>query len=270
MSAVFNMRSEPILEVRGLSKTYFMRSWLFRRPGVVALSDVSLMVPRGKTVALLGASGSGKSTLAKCIAGRERPSAGDILLDGRSTLELSRRALRDFRRAVQLIPQDPGASLNPRFPAWRIVDEPFAIVGHSGFGPARAQAIELMTLVGLPARSADWLPAHFSGGQRARLALARALALRPQLLILDESLASLDLSIQAQMLNLLLDLQSQFGVTYVLISHDLALAGHFADQIAVLKGGCLVEQGSPLELFRRPNHPYTQALVAATPPVATS
>jgi ABC-type dipeptide/oligopeptide/nickel transport system ATPase subunit len=259
------MRTEMILEVRHLSKTYTTHAWFMHRPMVVALADVSLLVPRGKTLALVGASGSGKSTLAMCMTGRERTSGGEILYEGCSTLGLSRRDLLAYRRSVQLIPQEPGASLNPRFPAWRIVSEPLSIGEHPNRWQARALAIDLLSRVGLPAHSADWLPEQFSGGQRARLALARALALHPKLLILDESLAALDLSIQAQIINLLLDLQSQFGLTYILISHDLSLAGHFADQVAVLEDGRVVEQRSPVELFRCPNHQCTQALVAAAP-----
>ena len=252
-----------MLEIRCLRKTYFRYSWFARRPAIEALVDISFALPRGKTLALAGASGSGKSTLAMCITGREIPTGGDILLDERSVRRLSHGALLNFRRAVQLIPQDPGASLNPRFPAWRIVSEPLDIAQHSSPRQGRARAIELMSLVGLPARSADDLPSRFSGGQRARLALARALALRPRLLILDESLASLDLSIQAQMINLLVDLQEQFGLTYILISHDLGLAGHFADEVAVLDSGRLVELGRPADLFRHPQHACTRALLAA-------
>jgi ABC-type glutathione transport system ATPase component len=263
------MCNEPILEVQGLSKSHIRRSWFARRQDVLVLSDISLAVPRGGTLALVGPSGSGKSTLAMCIVGRERPDAGEIRFEGRNTLELAPGPLRKFRRAVQLIPQDPGASLNPRFPAWRVVQEPLEIARPRSVGSDRARALDLMALAGLPPGAADWSPARFSGGQRARLALARALAARPRLLILDESLAGLDLSIQAQIVNLLLDLQGRLGLTYILISHDLALAGHFADEIAVLEGGRLVEQGSPAELFRSATHPCTRALVAAAPVLAS-
>ncbi len=264
------MSSEAVLTVRHLSKTYHRRRWSFREaPGIPALSDVTVCVPGGRTLALVGASGSGKSTLARCIVRRERPSAGEIRYEGRNALLLKGTELREFLRAIQLIPQDPADSLNPRFPAWRAIGEPVSIAG-SDREESRAQAIELMSLVGLQARAADWLPGQFSGGQRARLALARALACRPRVIILDESLANLDLSIQAQMVNLLLDLQSSLGLTYIVISHDLGMVAHFADQVSVLDRGRIVEQGTPAELFRRPVHPCTQALVEAQAALASS
>lgn len=249
------MPDETILWVERLGKTYAMRRWLARKPGAVAaLDDVSLTVRRGSTLGLAGASGSGKSTLARCVVLRETPSAGEILFEGRSIFSLDRRQRREYRRAVQLIPQDPGASLNPRYPAWWIVQEPLRV-------KTRLRAAELLSRVGLLETSADWLPGQFSGGQRARLALARALACEPRLLILDESLAHLDLSIRAQMVNLLLDLQSRLGLTYILIAHDLALAGHIADEIAVLDAGRIVEQGPPAVLFHQPAHPRTRQLL---------
>lgn len=262
------MTGEPILEIRRLSKTYARQSWLQRDAGVPALRDVSLSVPAGSTLALVGASGSGKSTLAHCLVLRETPSAGEIRFAGRNVRALDGGALREFRRRVQLIPQDPGASLNPRFPAWRIVAEPMSIARSGRTWESRARALALMAMMGLPESAAGWLPAQLSGGQRTRLALARALASQPRLLILDESLAGLDLSLQAQIVNLLLDLQSRLGLTYIVISHDLGLAGHFADQVAVLDQGHLVEQGPPAELFRHPVHPSTQGLVAAAPVLA--
>ena len=258
------MPSDPVLTIDGLTKTYRRHRWFLREPpGLPALRDISLSVPAASTLALVGASGSGKSTLARCIVRREWPSAGEIRFEGRDVLALTGRDLREFLRAVQLIPQDPGASLNPRFPAWRIVSEPLTIARRERAKPSRTRAIELMSLVGLPARSADGLPGQFSGGERARLALARALASDPGVLILDESLANLDLSIQAQTVNLLLDLQSRLGLTYIVISHDLGMVGHFADQVAVLDQGRIVEHGTPAHLFHRPANPCTQALVAA-------
>jgi ABC-type glutathione transport system ATPase component len=257
------MASDAILEVRRLSKTYRARGVLRRAPEVSALIDVSLHIARGGTLALVGASGSGKSTLAMCLVRREEPTAGEIRFEDEDVLALHGLALRDYRRAVQMIPQDPGASLNPRFPAWRIVQEPALIAGRQTSDRHRAEATEMLALVGLPPRSVDWLPGQFSGGQRARLALARALSCRPRVLILDESLAGLDLSVQAQMINLLLDLQSRLDLTYILISHDLRLAGHFADEVAVVSEGRIVEGGAPAALFRKPAHAATQALVAA-------
>jgi ABC-type glutathione transport system ATPase component len=260
------MHSEPVLKIDQLSKTYRGQRWFVHEPPVVpAIAGISLSVACGSRLAIVGASGSGKSTLARCIVLRERPSAGRILFEGRDVLAFKGRCLREFLRAVQLIPQDPGASLNPRLPAWHIVSEPLLISRGGNRKQRRAQAIEWMSVMGLQERSADWMPAQFSGGQRARLALARAMASNPKVLILDESLASLDLSIQAQMVNLLLDLQSKLGLTYIMISHDLAMAGHFADRVAVLDEGRIAEEGAPEELFRRPSHPRTQALVGAAP-----
>ncbi len=253
------MTAEPLLRASHVSLTYRRRRWFGSGlQAVPALEDVSLEVRAGVTLALAGASGSGKSTLARCLVLRESPSAGQIFFNGRPVAALGRRETREFRRAVQLISQDPGASLNPRYPAWWIVQEPLPV-------KTRARAAGLLSLVGLPAAALDRRPEQFSGGQRARLALARALACRPQLLILDESLAALDLSVQAHMVNLLLELQSRFGLAYLLITHDLSLAGHFADEIAVLDEGRIVAHGPPAELFPRPAHPALQRLLAAAP-----
>jgi peptide/nickel transport system ATP-binding protein len=214
------MSAEPFLRVRGLSKSY-------------GIHNVSLDLEQGATLGLIGASGSGKSTLARCLAGFESADAGEILLEGRSQWP---------RQDVQLIFQQPAASLNPRFTAEEIVAEPLLIQRRGGASWRRTRARELMATVGLDPAAARSQALAFSGGERQRLAIARALSLDPKLLILDESLASLDLSVQAQIANLLLDLQQQRGLTYILISHDLALVGRIAGQIAVMDRGTIVER----------------------------
>ncbi|SPE32918.1 ABC transporter related [Candidatus Sulfopaludibacter sp. SbA3] len=214
------MNAEPFLRVRGLSKSY-------------GIHNVSLDLEKGSTLGLIGVSGSGKSTLARCLAGFDTAESGEILLEGRSQWP---------RQEVQLILQQPAASLNPRFTAEEIVAEPLRIQ-RRGDAPWRARrARELMATVGLDPAAACSGALEFSGGERQRLAIARALALEPKLLILDESLASLDLSVQAQIANLLLDLQEQRGLTYILISHDVALVGRIASEIAVMDRGAIVER----------------------------
>jgi ABC-type dipeptide/oligopeptide/nickel transport system ATPase subunit len=213
---------------------------------VQALDGVDLEIPRGATLALVGESGSGKSTLALCLAGLEAPDCGEITAGG----------------PVQLVFQDAAGSLNPRMRAADLVAEPLVVRRRPN---ARLRALELMEQVGLAAHRAGDLPHRFSGGQRQRLALARALALEPALLILDETLSGLDLSVQGQIMNLLFDLQRSRGLTYLLISHDLRLAARVASEIAVMHAGRIVERGAPLDLLADPRHPHTRALVAAIP-----
>jgi ABC-type glutathione transport system ATPase component len=214
------MSAEPLLQVRGLTKTYGIR-------------DVSLDVAAGATLALIGPSGAGKSTLARCLAGFDRADSGEILLEGRSQWP---------RQEVQMILQQPAASLNPRFTAGEIIAEPLVIQRQGNASSRSARACELMASVGLDPKAAGAPARAFSGGERQRLAIARALTLEPKLLILDESLASLDLSVQAQIANLLLDLQEQRGLTYILISHDLSLVGRIASEVVVMDHGTIVER----------------------------
>jgi len=252
------MPNDSILQVRELRKAYSARGWMSSRHTVLA--GVDLDVRRGSTLALVGASGAGKSTLARCIAFREVADSGEIRYEGRPIDATDKAALRRLRRVVQLIPQDPGASLNPWRTAVEIVQEPMLVAGEDD---SFRRGLDLMACVGLAAPAASSLAAQFSGGERARLALARALACNPVLLILDESLASLDLSTQAQIVNLMIDLQVRLGLTYVVIAHDLELVGHIADQVAVVHEGRIVETGPPLDLFRTPSHPQTRLLVEA-------
>ncbi len=258
------VRSRPLVCVQGLSRSYVQRRGLSRETlRVQALDNIDLTISQGTTLALVGQSGSGKSTLARCLALLEQPSSGSIWFDERNLLSLSAQELMPIRRQIQLIFQDPGSALNPRFSAEEIVAEPLVIHGCGTSKQRRARALTLMEQVGL---SPDWShrnPAEFSGGQRQRLAIARALALEPRFLILDEALSSLDLSVQAQIINLLLELQAAKSLTYLYISHDLALAGHIADEVAVMHEGRIVERANPSDLFTNPCHDQSRALLAS-------
>jgi ABC-type glutathione transport system ATPase component len=248
------MKTEPVLRVANLSKTYSKRRWLSSKHLTqTALAGVSFELRERSTLALAGPSGAGKSTLVRCIVGREKPDAGEICFQGRN---VGWPRSGEFRRAVQLIPQDPGASLNPRLTALEIISEPLA-------AHRLDRVSDLMKMVGLSADSRTRRADTFSGGQRSRLAIARALACEPRVLILDESLSSLDLSVQAQIVNLLVDLQERLGLAYILIAHDLSIAGHLADRIAIMDCGGIVEEGFPDQLFRKPQHPRTRELLAA-------
>ncbi len=257
---------EPLVHVQGLSKRYLQRRWFSREKFLVqALDNVELTIARGCTLALVGESGSGKSTLARCLARLEEPSSGEIWYEGRNLLDLSPQQLLPFRRQIQLIFQDPASALNPRLSAVEIVAEPLAIQQCGTKKERHQRALELMEQVGLPPQWRDRLPLEFSGGQRQRLAIARALALEPKFLILDEALSGLDLSLQAQIVNLLLELQALHSLTYLYISHDLSLVGHIADEVAVMHQGKIVERARTSELFAHPQHPHTRALLAAIP-----
>ncbi len=237
----------PLLQARGLVRRYAGRRG---RPPVVALDGVDLTVERGSTLALVGETGSGKSTLARCLALLERPDSGSIRFHGQDLLALDRRRLPGLRRQIQLIFQDPASALNPRFTAAEIVAEPLRIQRVAA-AERRRRALEAMEQVGLLARWADRRPGQLSGGQRQRLAIARAMISGPRLLILDEATSALDLSVQARIVNLLLELQDARGLTYVLISHDLRVVAHLADEVAVLSGGRIVDRGPAATIARR-------------------
>jgi ABC-type glutathione transport system ATPase component len=255
-----------LLRVRGLCKRYVRRSGLLR-PGhaVQALEEIDLALAAGSTLALVGESGSGKSTLARCIACLETPDAGEIVLEGRDVTRLSGRELLPVRRLVQLVFQDPATALNPRLSAVDIVEEPLRIQGRGTRAERRLRALDLMQQVGLSPGWGPRRPFDLSGGQRQRLAIARALAVEPKLLILDEALSGLDVSIQAQIVNLLLDLQTERGLTYLYVSHDLGLMGRIADEVAVLYRGRIVERGGVEAIFSGPRHPHTRALLESIP-----
>jgi peptide/nickel transport system ATP-binding protein len=249
----------PALSVRGLTKVYD------RRDGgrVAARRGVDLTLGRGRTLALVGQSGSGKSTLARCAARLEDPTSGEVWFEGVDVTRRRGRALRAFHEGVQLVLQDAAAALDPRHDAAAIVREPLDALGRGTWQERRARVRELMARVGLPESCSERRPAELSGGQRQRLSLARALALRPRVLILDEAFAGLDASVQAQMAALLDELRVREGLSYLHVSHDLSLMAGLADDVAVLFEGQVVESGRAADVLRRPRHPHTCALVAA-------
>ncbi len=255
----------PLLDVQNLRKAYGSGSaWFGKRRVVQAVDDVTFSVRRGETVGIVGESGSGKSTIGKCVLKLTAIDGGRILFEGRDIAPLSAHAFRPLRRHIQMIFQDPFASLNPRQTVGRIVaDGPVA--SGSSRSDAEARARELLALVGLEPSSFDRYPNEFSGGQRQRIGIARALALDPQVLVADESVSALDVSVQAQVLALLHDLQQRLQIALVFITHDLRVAARICDTILVMHRGQVVERGSPSQIFERPQHPYTQRLIAAVP-----
>jgi oligopeptide/dipeptide ABC transporter ATP-binding protein len=258
-----------LLEVEGLTKHFPVRRGLLgRSTGLVrAVDAVSFTIDAGTTLGLVGESGCGKTTTSKLVLRLERPTAGAIRFGGADVLALDREGLRGYRRAVQAVFQDPYASLDPRMRVGAIVAEPLVINERLGAAVRRRRVLELLDLVGLPARAADLFPHEFSGGQRQRVAIARALALSPRLIVLDEPVSALDVSIRAQILNLLRDLQRRLGVSYLFIAHDLAAVAHMSHTIAVMYLGQIVEWGPADAVALSPRHPYTQALFAAALPI---
>ena len=253
-----------LLELRDVTRRYTLprEKLLEAAPVVEALRGVSLAVQAGRSLGIVGESGSGKSTLARLAMALEPPSAGQVLFMGRDLNRLAPAELRAARRDFQMVFQDPYGSLDPRLMVGRIVAEPL----HEGTPAERAQRVAAaLDAVGLRASDVQKYPHEFSGGQRQRIAIARALITRPKLIVADEPVSALDVSVQAQVLNRLIDLQQQFGVTYLLISHDLAVVDHVCDEVVVMHQGTVVERGAPQELFAHPGHPYTRALVAAVP-----
>ena len=260
----------PLLAVDRLVRHYRVpREHPFAAQRVVqALRGVSLTVQAGRSFGIVGESGSGKSTLARCVMALEPPTQGTVRFDGSDLQGLSREALRLARRDFQMVFQDPYGSLDPRQTIARIVAEPLAaLASPPGRAEQRERAGESLAAVGLRSTDLDKYPHEFSGGQRQRIAIARALITKPRLIVADEPVSALDVSVQAQVLNLMMDLQEQFGVTYLLISHDLAVVQHLCDDVAVMQNGEIVETGSPDELFAHPSHPYTRALIDAVPRV---
>ncbi len=259
----------PLLALLAVTRRYTLpREHLLRpAPVVQALAGVSLQLVRGRSLGIVGESGSGKSTLARLVMALERPTSGEVRFMGRDLNRLGVAELRAARRDFQMVFQDPYGSLDPRQRVGRIVAEPLAAMGSSGPSEVQARVAESLDAVGLRASDAHKYPHEFSGGQRQRIAIARALITRPRLIVADEPVSALDVSVQAQVLNLLQDLQQQFGVTYLLISHDLAVVDHVCDEVAVMYAGRIVEQGSPQVLFHAAAHPYTRALVSAIPQV---
>jgi oligopeptide/dipeptide ABC transporter ATP-binding protein len=259
---------DDLVRVENMVKHFPVRtSGLVRRTvgQVQAVDDVSLSIPRGQTLGLVGETGSGKSTLARCVAGLIPVTSGRVIFDGRDITNLSRGAMRPVRREIQMIFQDPYSSLNPRRRVGAIIGDPFAIHKTATGSERRRQVQELMERVGLNPEHYNRFPAEFSGGQRQRIGVARALALRPKLIICDEPVSALDVSIQAQVLNLLADLQRDYGLTYLFIAHDLEVVRHVSDSVAVMYLGRIGESGPKEALYSSPRHPYTAALLSAAP-----
>jgi peptide/nickel transport system ATP-binding protein len=255
---------KAVLRVSGLSKTYRRKGAGRQRSEViVAAQDVAIEIFAGQTLALVGRSGSGKSTVARCVTRLERPDAGQVWLEDTEIARLDSGELRSLRPKLQMVFQDAATSMNPRFTAAEVIEEPLLIQRQGDKSARRARARELMQEVGLSAQWSDRSAMDFSGGQRQRLAIARALALIPKLLVLDEALSGLDLSTEAQIANLLLDLQESHSLAYLLISHDLALVARLADTIAVMANGRIVEQGPASQVVANSSHEGTRALVAS-------
>lgn len=267
------LRAEPVnedalLSVRGLVKYFpLTRGILFKKKigDVQAVDDVSFDLHRGETLGLVGESGCGKSTVARVLLRLYEPTAGVAVYKGRDIFELDKQALRAFRREVQIIFQDPYSSLNPRMTVGDIVAEPLDIQG-SGTRRERREVVKgLLERVGLNPDHINRYPHQFSGGQRQRIGVARALALNPEVIICDEPVSALDVSVQAQVVNLLADLQDEFGLSYIFIAHDLSVVRHISDRVAVMYLGKIVETGDEEEIYEHPTHPYTQALLSAVP-----
>ena len=258
--------NEPLVRVRDLVKHYRLprESLLASAPEVHALRGVSFDLLAGKSLGIVGESGSGKSTLARLVMALEPPTSGSVTLLGRDLHTLPPSELRAARKDFQMVFQDPYGSLDPRQRIVQIVAEPLPPLPAA---ERRERVAEALDAVGLRAADGSKYPHEFSGGQRQRIAIARALITRPRLIVADEPVSALDVSVQAQVLNLMQDLQQRFGLTYLFISHDLAVVDHLCDEVAVMLAGRIVEQGSPDVLFRHAEHPYTRALIAAVPQV---
>lgn len=259
--------TQPLLKVRDLVKHFPLKSGVFARTtgAVRAVDGVSFNIARGRTLSLVGESGSGKTTAGRCIVRLIEPDAGTVLFDGQNVAAADKRTLRVMRRRMQIIFQDPFASLNPRMSVRTMLNEILRFHGLASRRQMRARVKELLEQVGLPENAADRYPHEFSGGQRQRIGIARALAVQPDFIVADEPVSALDVSIQAQILNLLQELREQLGLTYLFIGHNLDVVRHISDHVAVMYLGRIVEIAPAATLFAQPVHPYTHALLDAAP-----
>jgi oligopeptide transport system ATP-binding protein len=259
---------EALLEVTDLVKHFPVKRGIVidrEVDRVRAVDGITFSIPRGQTLGLVGESGSGKSTACRAVLQLIKPTSGSVRFEGREIGGLSRRQMRPLRRQMQMIFQDPYASLNPRKRVGQIIGDPLRRQGIASGGELRRRVYELLDTVGLSAEHYNRFPHEFSGGQRQRIGIARAIALKPKLVIADEPVSALDVSIQAQIINLLDDLQDEFGLTYLFVAHDIGVVRHISDRIAVMHNGKIVEQGSADEVCERPSDPYTRKLLAAVP-----
>ncbi|MGN0917569.1 MAG: ABC transporter ATP-binding protein [Oxalobacter sp.] len=257
---------EVILDAKHICKDFTIKTGLFQKKVFHAVKDVSFILPRRKTLGIVGESGSGKTTLGLTVMRLHQATSGQVIFDGKDILALTEQAYLPYRRRIQVIFQNPHASLNPRFTVGQILTEPMVLhgIGESAID-RRDLAHDWLKRVGLPAEAYQRYPHEFSGGQRQRIAIARCLTMRPDVVLCDESVSALDVSVQAQILNLLQDLQDEFGLSYLFISHDLSVVKYMADQVMVMKNGEMVETADADEIYRNPQHPYTRELLAAIP-----
>lgn len=256
-----------VLSLQGLTKRFITKGWMGKSKSTVfAVTDVNLSLKRSSTLSLVGESGCGKSTVGRMAVGLLEPTSGSIVIDGVDIRELDAGERHRQKRNAQIIFQDPYASLNPRMTAGAIVAEPMRNYGYAS-ADIRTRVARLFDVVGLNKASIKKYPHEFSGGQRQRIGIARALALEPKLIVCDEAVSALDVSVQAQIINLLMDLQRNFGVSYLFIAHDLAVVKHISDEVAVMYLGRIVEQARKADIFSKPAHPYTKALLASIPKI---